>query len=276
MENDNKVILFKKKLEQIKSISNNDFLQFTTQLKPRFSIPLTTDYIDKINPRIVECETKEDKYNWDVIHKFQSLHDGVNICGRSMKFLVINETDDTFLGVIRFNLFLPKIKLIDKMVGWSNETKYNQKMYQKIVNLQTLVSTQPFGFNCLGGKLLTSISSSKEVTNFWKQKYGDIFSLVTMSLTGGLCQYTRLKSFKHIGNILGDSKIERGIYWCNLYDNSLSLLRNETTSIHGELKSIGEITTEWKKHSKKRISTLIEQNRLSIESNTYDKYFVTA
>jgi hypothetical protein len=110
--------------------------------------------------------------------------------------------------------------------------------------------------------------------NLWEQKYGKVFSLITMSLTSGVCQYSGLKTFQHIGNIIGESKIERGIYWCNLYENSLSLLRNETTIPNGELKTIHQITDEWKVLSKKRMTTLIEQNRLSTESNTYDGYYV--
>jgi Domain of unknown function (DUF4338) len=269
--NTDKQILLETKKRQVNTIPFQDFHDFVTNIKPRFSKPLTTEYLDNMKLCVVECDTKESKRQWDVIHQFQSLHDGVRLCGRYMRFLVFNQTDNTLLGLIRFNLFVPRVKLVDDMIGWTKKDKFEKRMSQYVVNLQCLVPTQPFGYNCLGGKLLTLISASEEIQNLWKKKYGQVYCLTTMSLTAGVCQYTGLKNFSHVGDIVGShSKITRGIYWCNLYDNSLSLLRRETKNLNGQLKTLQSITDDWKVIARKRITNLTEQNRLSTEPNTYD------
>ena len=69
-----------------------------------------------------------------------------------------------------------------------------------IMNMNTCVAIQPFGFNFNGGKLLASIIFSKEIQEYYQQKYNEpLLGIITTSLYGKSIQYDRLKCLKFIG-----------------------------------------------------------------------------
>ena len=67
--------------------------------------------------------------------------------------------------------------------------------------------------------------------------------------------------------------IERGVYFCELYKNTFQLLRNESILPIGNLKSVKQISDEWKVIAKKRLLKLIDENKLKTEPDCYDKYY---
>jgi hypothetical protein len=78
----------------------------------------------------------------------------------------------------------------------------NDYFGEKVVATQVnRVPVQPFGYNCLGGKLLALIACSHEVRNMLKEKYGEKIEtcfMETTSLYGdlkGVSQYDGLKPF---------------------------------------------------------------------------------
>ena len=72
--------------------------------------------------------------------------------------------------------------------------------------MSTCVSLQPFGFNFNGGKLLASLAFSKEILNYFKEKYYEpLLGITTTSLYGKSIQYDRLKCLKYLGNTKGFS-----------------------------------------------------------------------
>jgi hypothetical protein len=92
------------------------------------------------------------------------------------------------------------------LIGWSQTHQYDKKRLQQIMNLSTCVSTQPFGYNTNGGKLLTSLAFSKEVYQYVYNKYNThIHGITTMSIYGKSIQYDRLPQLKFVGYTNGNT-----------------------------------------------------------------------
>jgi len=124
------------------------------------------------------------------------------IPGRTLKWIVTEDTTEKIIGVIRFGS--PTIN-----------SKPRNEYFQEVLPLEVInkefvmgfniVPVQPFGYNYLGGKLLALLASSNELKRQFDAKYGtDLHYFETTSLYGttkGVSMYDGLKPYiRHIGD----------------------------------------------------------------------------
>jgi hypothetical protein len=95
--------------------------------------------------------------------------------------------------------------------------------------------------------------------------------MMTLAMTGGVTQYSGLKNYKYVGT---SSKNDRGIYFANLFDNSVALLNEtETTPLNDRRLTIPEILNQWKPKAIKRFESLKKENKIRTEIDTYDSLY---
>jgi len=118
--------------------------------------------------------------------------------GRQITMGIEETTTNTYVGFIRMASPVLSIKPRNEYFGEKlRATEVNRCM----INGAIIVPVQPFGYNCLGGKLLALISCSHHVRRMLKEKYGDKIETCffeTTSLYGdlkGVSQYDGMKPF---------------------------------------------------------------------------------
>ena len=167
------------------------------------------DDIKKIKINLVLVNNSELRDIWNYYRKFVSSlkkhHDSQNI-GRRFEILVKDDNSNKYLGIICLSSDYLNLESRDKVIGWSNNEKINNKKINYLMNISTCVPLQPFGFNFNGGKLLSQLVFSQEIQNIFKIKYGhELLGITTTSLYGKSIQYDRLKELKLVGYTKGNS-----------------------------------------------------------------------
>lgn len=161
------------------------------------------------------------------------------IPGRTHKWIVVEETTDKIVGVVRFGSptinSKPRNDYFGKVIPLTDINKH-------FVMGFNIVPTQPFGFNYLGGKLLALLSSSKELKKQFDSKYGtDLKYFETTSLYGttkGMSMYDGLKPFlRHIGDtdsdflpLFHDDEFRDFFWWFNERNNNERLVPADKSS----------------------------------------------
>jgi hypothetical protein len=124
------------------------------------------------------------------------------IPGRTLKWIVEEETTKTILGVVRFGSPTINSKPRNDYFG---EILPLSQINKEFVMGFNIVPVQPFGYNYLGGKLLALLACSQELKHQFDEKYGtDLKYFETTSLYGttkGVSMYDGLKPLlRHIGD----------------------------------------------------------------------------
>jgi len=124
--------------------------------------------------------------------------------GRQITIGVKENNTDKWIGFIRLASPVLMIKPRNEVFGdVVRATQVNRSM----LNGAIIVPVQPFGYNYLGGKLLTLISCSHYVRDLWQEKYQEKVEpcyMETTSLYGdlkGVSQYDGLKPFMRYGSM---------------------------------------------------------------------------
>lgn len=118
--------------------------------------------------------------------------------GRQIMVGVKETNTNKYVGFIRMASPVLTIKPRNAFFG---QTVQATAVNRHMINGAIIVPVQPFGYNCLGGKLLALLSCSHEVRNMLKEKYGEKIEpcfFETTSLYGdlkGVSQYDGLKPF---------------------------------------------------------------------------------
>lgn len=124
------------------------------------------------------------------------------IPGRTLKWIIEEETTKTILGVVRFGS--PTINSKPRNDYFGKILPLSQINNEFVMGFN-IVPVQPFGYNYLGGKLLALLACSQELKKEFDTKYGtDLKYFETTSLYGstkGVSMYDGLKPFlRHIGD----------------------------------------------------------------------------
>jgi hypothetical protein len=124
------------------------------------------------------------------------------IPGRTIKWIVTEDTTEKIIGVVRFGSPTINSKPRNDYFG---EVLPLSKINHEFVMGFNIVPVQPFGYNYLGGKLLALLASSNELKRQFDSKYGtDLQYFETTSLYGttkGVSMYDGLKPYiRHIGD----------------------------------------------------------------------------
>jgi hypothetical protein len=212
------------------------------------------------------------------------------IPGRTIKWIVTEDTTNKVIGVIRFGSPTINSKPRNDYFG---EVLSLSKINHEFVMGFNIVPVQPFGYNYLGGKLLALLASSNELKRQFDAKYGtDLQYFETTSLYGttkGVSMYDGLKPYlRHIGDtesnflpLFHDDYFREMFWWFNnnanggerliSADKSSKKLKIQTKMISIIMKSLRdeEKKLEFQKcieHAK----TLTEKKRYYISKFGYE------
>ena len=136
-------------------------------------------------------------YVWDTCIKLISSHTGMtSIPGKTVKLAVKEMNTNKYVGFIRLGSPVINCKPRNELLGQVPDlTTFNRTTVMGF----TIVPCQPFGYNYLGGKLLSALCCSHEVRNLLNKKYDmNLCMFETTSLYGNsksASQYDGMKPF---------------------------------------------------------------------------------
>ena len=166
---------------------------------------LTISEIESLDPyvEIVEDDPKEST-RWTEIRKLIHTMEFSANPGRNVKIYVKDRVSSKILGQICLGSDITSLGVRDAYIGWTKEDKFEKGKLNCTSIATTIVSTQPFGYNFLGGKLIAALATAPEVRAYWKTKYDNpLVGLGTTSLYGIHSQYNGIPHFKTLGESKG-------------------------------------------------------------------------
>jgi len=126
--------------------------------------------------------------------------------GRRIHYLVRDRETGFIIGIVGLASDLT-IPIRDKFIGWTHQNKWKGKRINYLMNVQHCISTPEFG-NYLAGKLCALSTKSKEVQDYFENKYGHRLAMMTVtSLYGKSSLYNRLDGFIYLGTSKGYSSV---------------------------------------------------------------------
>lgn len=249
---------------------------------------------------VVDTSSKpSSKYNQslysEILNKTASNAIEEAIPGRTLKWIVIEETTKKVVGVVRFGSPTINSKPRNDYFG---EVLSLAEINQKFVMGFNIVPTQPFGYNYLGGKLLALLASSNLLRRQFNEKYGtDLQYFETTSLYGttkGVSMYDGLKPFiRHIGDtesdflpLFHDDEFRDFFWWFNERNGGERLISADKSSkkLKIQTKMISIIRSSLTNSEKleefnnciKHAKTLTEKKRYYISKFGYEPEDVIA
>ena len=169
--------------------------------------------------------------------------------GRRFYFVV--KSHGFILGFIRINS--PVISLSNRN-NWFNTKLSPAQINHHMMNGSVIVPVQPFGYNYLGGKLLTLVCLSNEMTEMIREKTPDYCFFETTSLYGSIKQSSQYDGMKPYLKGFGLTQSDLLIY---PHSDIYRELRNHIEPIYGLQEFNGRVTDSSKSSPKQR-----EFNRL--------------
>ena len=166
----------------------------------------TLEEIKRIKPICVPVEQGNAKANesWTVTRRLIHTMEFTANPGRNIKFYVKDENTDKILGLICLGSDVISIKVRDEYIGWTKENKLDDSLLNHTAICSTICSTQPFGYNFLGGKLIAAMVNSKVVRDEWEKTYGQkLVGFSTTSLYGIHSMYNGIPHWKGLGESAG-------------------------------------------------------------------------
>jgi hypothetical protein len=166
---------------------------------------LTISEIEKLEPyvEIVEDDPKEST-RWTEIRKLIHTMEFSANPGRNVKIYVKDRVSGKILGQVCLGSDITSLGVRDEFIGWTKEDKFEKGKLNCTSIATTIVSTQPFGYNFLGGKLIAALATAPEIRDYWKTKYDNpLVGIGTTSLYGIHSQYNGIPHFKTLGESKG-------------------------------------------------------------------------
>ncbi len=183
---------------------------------------LTIKEIESINPKLVYVESKQQNEDWTILRIFGHTMTFDQTPGRFIKFLVTDGNIDNpkYIGCISVSSDVIAITDRDNYLGWTTSDKMEKKRLAHSAIGSCIMSTQPIGYNFLGGKLIAAMITTSTVRDLWKQLYDQtLVGMTTTSLYGSYSMYNSLKWWHKCGSSAGKISIkpDDGIYetWHN-------------------------------------------------------------
>jgi hypothetical protein len=162
--------------------------------------------ISNIKPKLIFCDSQEEHNLWTYYRNKTSSICYSGCVGRSVRILVIDETSKQYIGVMCISSDIYQMSVRDNYIKSFHIGTEVKDYINYIGNLSTCVPLQPFGSNCNGGKLLVKLAFTKEVFEYWYNKYKEpILAINTLSINGKSIQYDRLKELKYLDKTKGSS-----------------------------------------------------------------------
>lgn len=173
------------------------------------NLELTLSEIQSLKPNIIVAN---DTKQWVHLRRMISTMSYSQSRGRRIKFFVIDEVTGKILGLVEVSSDFGNLGARDKYIGWTKEQRYQGGMLEHTAVGSTIVPVQPFGYNCLGGKLLSMLITSQVVRDEWEKRYGKkLVGITTTSLYGNngkLTQYDKMKQWVNLGETTGKTLLK--------------------------------------------------------------------
>ena len=183
---------------------------------------LTIQEIQELSPEIVIAEPDDITLftDWKYLRVMCSTFEFTANPGRLVRILIRDRNTSKYLGVCALGSDVASVGVRDQWIGWTKENKFKDGLLNSTSIGTTIVATQPFGYNFLGGKLIASLLTTKLVRDYWKSKFGNtLVGLTTTSLYGSHSMYQRIPFWKELGVTAGKIalKPDNGIFlnWAN-------------------------------------------------------------
>ncbi len=171
---------------------------------------LTIQEISSIDPEIIIVDP-ESSYadDWKYLRVMCSTFEYSSNKGRIVKLLIRDKLTKKYFGLSSISSDMTSIAVRDKWIGWNKDNKFNQGKLNSICVGSSIIPTQPFGFNFLGGKLVASLLTTPEIRQYWKEKFGDVLvGITTTSLYGSHSMYQRIPYWKELGKSAGKMSLK--------------------------------------------------------------------
>lgn len=169
-----------------------------------FNKDMTISEIENLNPIIRSPHLSYEETDWINLRYFVASNPYNVNPGRLIKYLIIDKNTDKYLGISSIGSDVTSISNRDSYIGWNRENKFNHGKLNNIAIGTTIVPTQPFGYNFLGGKLIASMLCTKTIRDDWKKLYNNVLvGITTTSLYGQGSMYNGIPFWKSLGETSG-------------------------------------------------------------------------
>jgi hypothetical protein len=170
----------------------------------------TVKQLEEMSPTI-EVVTSSTESDWLMLRLFCHTMEFSQTPGRFLKLIVHDGSDEKrLLGGISISSDVIAITDRDNYIGWTSDDrlKGDKKINNSAIG-SCIMSTQPFGYNFLGGKLCASLVTTDVVRNVWKSQYNNVMAgMTTTSLYGSYSMYNSLKWWHKCGTSAGKMPIK--------------------------------------------------------------------
>lgn len=203
--------------------------------KEKIFYSIDENTLNNLSLSIEICDGNSDLIDiWNYLHFVTSSNSVNEYNNRSIKILLKDNNTEKYLGLLQLTSDFYSLKDRDDYIGWTHVIKRKNLKY--IVCLMSCKGLQPIAHNLNIGKLLSLIAFSKEVMQYFYNKYGYYYVAVsTTSLYGKSIQYDRLKELKLIGYTKGYGTIhipdylyeEMILFFKKYYQNEYNKFTNQ-------------------------------------------------
>ena len=167
--------------------------------------------IESIDPTVVHVTNDALDTEWVMLRTFVHTMAYDQTPGRFIKLLISdgNKDNPRYLGVISMSSDVITITDRDNYIGWTPDAKLKGKKLNNSAIGSCIMSTQPFGYNFLGGKLVAALITTSKTREIWKKLYDEeLVGMTTTSLYGSYSMYNSLKWWHKCGSSTGKMMIK--------------------------------------------------------------------
>ena len=169
----------------------------------------TIKEIQELQPYVELVGEGDEATRWTYVRKLISSMEFTANPGRNVKGYVKDRVGGKILGVISLGSDITSLGVRDEFIGWTKEDKFNGGKLNCTAIGTSIIATQPLGYNFLGGKLVSALTTSPTFRQEWKDKYKNTLVAVgTTSLYGIHSQYNGIPHFKTLGESKGKISIK--------------------------------------------------------------------
>ena len=188
---------------------NKKELQRIWEVEHQIWVPNKPTDFEDLQPILIHADNPFWNQTWNILRVFTSTMPWNMNVGRLQRFVVANKFDNKFLGVISVASDFISLGGRDKKIGWTYQHRIKERMINHTAMGSSIVPTQPFGFNFVGGKLIALLTVSDFIENIWNRKYKETLAgFTTTSLYGGFSQYSGLRYWKKCSSTEGRIPLE--------------------------------------------------------------------
>jgi len=189
---------------------------------------LTIKEIEELEPYVEIVEDPKDVIKWSAVRRMISSMEFTANPGRNVKAFAKDRKSGKVLGVISLGSDITSLGVRDQFIGWTKEDKFQNGKLNHTAIGTSIIATQPLGYNFLGGKLVSALTTSPTFRKVWKEKYENtLIAVGTTSLYGIHSQYNGIPHFKTLGESKGKISIKPDDRYYDIWHQWLKENKND-------------------------------------------------